>query len=83
MLVYGGLIDQYDFEASGKEATGLGRLVHVVLQGKDGVKTRFVCGYTPCPSEKRQQSLVTSNTDVTLSGKKRTEHTLGLDLGRK
>ena len=53
MLVYGGLIDQYDFEASGKDTTGLGRWVHIVLQGEDGVKTRFVCGYNPCPSGRK------------------------------
>ena len=53
MLLYGGLIDQYDFEASGKDETGLGRWVHMVLQGEDGIRTRFVCGYNPCPSGKR------------------------------
>ena len=47
MLLYGNLIDQYDFEASGKNATGLGRWVHMVLQGEDGIKIRFVCGYNP------------------------------------
>ena len=50
MLLYGGLIDPYDFEASRKDTTGLGRWVHIVLQGEDGIKTRFVCGYNPCPS---------------------------------
>ena len=39
MLLCGGLIDQYDFEASGKDATGLGRWVHMVLRGEDGIKT--------------------------------------------
>ena len=53
MLLYGGLIDQYDVEASGKDTTGLGRWVHMVLQGEDGIKTRIVCGYKPCPSAKK------------------------------
>ena len=44
IILYGGLIDQYDFEASGKDATGLGRWIHMVLQGEDGIKTRCVCG---------------------------------------
>ena len=25
----------------------------MVLQGEDGINTRFVCGYNPCPSEKK------------------------------
>ena len=25
----------------------------MVLQGEDGIRTRFVCGYNPCPSGKR------------------------------
>ena len=53
MLLYGGLTDQYDFESSGKDKTGLGRWVHMVLQGEDGIRTRFVCGYNPSPSGKR------------------------------
>ena len=53
MLLYGGLIDQYDFEATRKDAIGLGRWVHMVLQGEDGIKTSFVCGYNPCPSGKK------------------------------
>ena len=53
MLLYGSLINQCDFEAPGKDATGLGRWVHMVLQGEDSIKTRFVCGYNPCPSGKK------------------------------
>ena len=53
MLLYGGLIDQYDYEASGKDTTGLGRWVHMVLQGENRIRTRFICGYNPCPSGKR------------------------------
>ena len=32
LLLYGGLIDQYDFKASGKDATGLGRWIHMALR---------------------------------------------------
>ena len=53
MLLCGGWIDRYDFEASGKDVTGLGRWVHMVLQGEDGIKTRFVYGYNPYPSGKK------------------------------
>ena len=53
MLLYGSLIDQYDFEAASKDTTGLGRWVHMVLQGEDGIKTRFVYGYNPYPSGKK------------------------------
>ena len=73
LLLCEGLIDQCDFEASDKDATGLDRWVYMLLKGEDGVKTRFVCGCNPCPSEKKQQSLVTSSTDVISPGKKRTE----------
>ena len=53
MLLYGSMIDQYDFEASGKDDTGLGCWVHMVIQGDDGVNTRIVCGYNPCKSGKK------------------------------
>ena len=50
ILLYGSLIDQYNFEAFGKDDTGLGRWVLMVLQGADGIITRMVCGYNPCHS---------------------------------
>ena len=53
ILLYGSLIDQYDFKASGKDNTGLGRLVSIVLRGADGIKTRMMCGYNPCYSMKK------------------------------
>ena len=53
ILLYGSLIDQYNFEASGKDETGLGRWVPMVLQGSDGIITRMVCGYNPCHSTKK------------------------------
>ena len=45
MLLYGPSLYQYDFEHSGKDKTGLGRWVVMVLQGSEGIKTRIVCGY--------------------------------------
>ena len=48
LLLYGQLIDQYDFEASGKDDTGLGRWVSMVFRGSEGIVTRIVCGYNPC-----------------------------------
>ena len=53
LLLYGGLIDQYDFEASGKDDTGLGRWVVMVFRGSEGVTTRVVCGYNPCVTSKK------------------------------
>ena len=52
-MLYGPLIEQHDFEASGKDPTGLGRWVSIVLKGGDGIKTRLVCGYNPCASSKK------------------------------
>ena len=45
MLLYGPLVDQYDFKQSGKDDTGLGRWVVMVFQGSEGIKTIIVCGY--------------------------------------
>ena len=57
LLLYGGLIDYYDFEGSGKDATGLGRWVHMALRGSEGIVTRVVCGYSPCvTTEKARRS---------------------------
>jgi hypothetical protein len=48
MLLHGSLIDQYDFEESGKDDTGLGRWVVMVFHGVEGIKMRVVCGYNTC-----------------------------------
>ena len=45
MLPYGPLVDQYNFEQSGKDDTGLGRWVVMISQGSKGIKTRIFCGY--------------------------------------
>ena len=48
MMAYGSLIEQYDFEESQKDPTGLGRWVVMAFRGSDGITTRVVCGYNPC-----------------------------------
>lgn len=48
MLLYGDTIEQYDFEASGKDDTGLGRWVSMVFRGENGLVTRVVTCYNPC-----------------------------------
>ena len=53
MLLFGALIQQHDFEASGKDESGLGRWVSMVLRGSDGILIRFVCEYNPCASAKK------------------------------
>ena len=52
----GKLIDQYNFEASCKDDTGLGRWVVMVFRGSEGIDTRIIYGYNPCvtsPKAKR------------------------------
>ena len=39
LLLYGPLIDQYDFKASGKDDTGLGRWAVMVFCGQDNIVT--------------------------------------------
>ena len=50
LVLNGPLIEQFDFEASGKDDTGLGRWVTMVFRGQDGLTTRVICGYNPCKS---------------------------------
>ena len=44
LLCYGPLIEQYDFENTGRDDTGLGQWVVIVFQGNDGIMIRVVCG---------------------------------------
>ena len=48
MLLYGPLVDQYDFEQSGKYDTWLVRWLVMAFQGPEGIKNRIVCGYNLC-----------------------------------
>ena len=51
-MMFGPLLEQCDFEHLGKDDTGLGRWVSMVLQGEDGIVTRIVCCYNPCYNSK-------------------------------
>ena len=51
-LLFGTLIQQHTFKASGKDKSGLGRLISKVLRGSHGILPRFVCRYNPCASSK-------------------------------
>ena len=53
-MLYGPLIEQFDFKSSGKDNTGLGRWVYMTLQGGDGIVTQIVCGYNSCNSGKHE-----------------------------
>ena len=52
-LVFGQLVEQYDFAASGRDESGLGRYVVLVFRGSNGIVTRVVCGNCPCASRKK------------------------------
>lgn len=52
LLCYGPLIEQYDFDASGKDESGLGRWVVMVFRGQNGITTRVVSCYNPCYNSK-------------------------------
>jgi hypothetical protein len=53
LLLFGPLIEQYDFESSCKDPTGLGRWVVMVFRGENGLVTRVVVGYNPCYNNKQ------------------------------
>ena len=52
-LVFGQLVEQYDFESSGRDESGLGRWAVLVFRGSNEITTRVVCGYCPCVSRKQ------------------------------
>ena len=58
MLLYGPLIQQLDLSESTKDEVGLGRWVVMTVQGNDGFRTRFVCGYNPCGSSRLDSGTV-------------------------
>ena len=47
LLAYGGIIDQFDRETSGRDESGLGRWVHMAFHGNN-MTTRVICSYSPC-----------------------------------
>ena len=48
MVLFGQLIEQYDFEESGRDETGLGRWVVMTFRGEGGLTTRVISSYNPC-----------------------------------
>eukprot|EP00956_Cyclotella_meneghiniana_P008525 scaffold11544_cov40-Cyclotella_meneghiniana.AAC.1 len=48
MLLFGELIEQFDFEESGRDESGLGRWVIMTLRGENGLTTRVISSYNPC-----------------------------------
>ena len=56
IVLFGTLVDQYDFEHSGKDDTGMGRWSVMTFCGSEGVTTRVVCGYVPNYVKKRQSN---------------------------
>ena len=48
MVLFGTLIEQYEFEESGKDESALGRWVVMTFRGENGLTTRVVSCYNPC-----------------------------------
>jgi exonuclease III len=57
MMVFGPLIEKYDFEESGKDETGLGRLVVMTFRGANGMKTRVLSCYNACYNNKKESRM--------------------------
>ncbi len=53
LLLFGLLIDQYNFKDSGKDDSGLGRWVVMRFQGSNEIVTCIVCGYNPCVTNRK------------------------------
>ena len=58
MLLFGPLIQQLSQNGCIKDEVGLGRWVVMTLQGNEGFRTRFVCGYNPCGSSRLDSGTV-------------------------
>ena len=56
MILYGPLLEQYNFKHSGKDDTGIGRWVVIVFQGSKGIKTIIVCSYISCYNKNMESS---------------------------
>ena len=73
-MTYGPMIEQYDFENSGKDEMGLGRWCIMTFRGSEGHTTRVFCGYNPCYNNKQgtytvfqhqRRYLITKKKDLT------------------
>jgi hypothetical protein len=58
MMTYGGLIQQFDPEGSGRNDLGLGRWTFMRFVGDDKIVTRVICGYSPCANKKKDLGTV-------------------------
>ena len=47
MLFYDSMIEQYDYEHSGKDDTGLGRWTYTTMSESGDITTMIVCGHMP------------------------------------
>ena len=52
LLAYGGLIECYDSEGSGKDRLPLGRWMFMRFKGANSLETLILSGYCPCYSNK-------------------------------
>ena len=55
-LLFGPLIQQLDFNNSGKDDTGLGIWCYMIFCGSEGIKTRIVCDYSPFYNKKKESN---------------------------
>lgn len=62
MLLFGSMIEQYNFEASGRDELGLGRWVTMAFRGDSGIMTRVVCGYNPCHNKEETRTNILPTT---------------------
>ncbi len=62
MMTYGGLIQQFDPEGSGRDGLDLGRWTFMRFVGDDKIVTQVICGYSPVPIKRRIWAQCTSNT---------------------
>ncbi len=58
MMTYGGLIQQFDPEGSGRDNLGLGRWTFMRFVGDEKIVTRMICGYSPCANKKKDSGTV-------------------------
>jgi hypothetical protein len=56
LVIFSPLLVHLDMTFSGKDASGLGQWMMMVLKG-DGIQTQIICGYNPCKPSKTKQTL--------------------------
>ncbi len=58
MMTYGGLIQQFDPEGSGRNDLGLGRWTFMRFVSDDKIVSQLICGYSPCANKKKDLGTV-------------------------